>query len=236
MPLNETSWALIGVLTCALIIIPFSLRYGRNYWIPDELYSPARDVIRYKTTVFDSGFERKTKYMGPPTEENEQAWEDLYQDATAGISIIPIDQAAKLPNKTVPIQEAPGYYVVQLDVFHQLHCLNQLRLKIWGSNPVHSGVAVKSSTDNSTDSDPLGLQEMDHLDHCVDSIRQSLMCSSDISAIIWIWHEESQATRPLANSTHTCRDFEAVRQWALDRQAPEWDESIHVADPLKGEN
>ena len=37
--------------------------------------------------------------------------------------MIPMEQAAKLPVKTTPIPEAPGYYVVGLDVFHQLHCL-----------------------------------------------------------------------------------------------------------------
>lgn len=34
-----------------------------------------------------------------------------------------MSQAARLVNKTVPIPGEPGQYVVQLNVFHQLHCL-----------------------------------------------------------------------------------------------------------------
>jgi hypothetical protein len=40
---------------------------------------------------------------------------------------IPASVAAKLVNKTVPIPEdlgySSGYYLIGLDVFHQLHCL-----------------------------------------------------------------------------------------------------------------
>jgi hypothetical protein len=36
---------------------------------------------------------------------------------------IPKSEAALLPNKTYPIKNEPGYYIIQLDVFHQLHCL-----------------------------------------------------------------------------------------------------------------
>ena len=75
-----------------------------------------------------------------------------------------------------------------------------------------------------------GIHGIDHLDHCVDSIRQSLMCSSDISTVVWAWDESRQMTLPLANVTHTCRDFEAIRQWAGARQAPNWDRRI---DPSK---
>jgi len=32
-------------------------------------------------------------------------------------------EAILLPNKTYPIEDQPGYYIAELDVFHQLHCL-----------------------------------------------------------------------------------------------------------------
>ena len=42
--------------------------------------APARDVVRYETKVFQSGFgSNKSPYMGYPTKENRQRWEDLYQ-------------------------------------------------------------------------------------------------------------------------------------------------------------
>jgi Mycotoxin biosynthesis protein UstYa len=81
-------------------------------------------------------------YLGPPTNESDEAWEDLYNSAVTrippnplilisplgfGISAIPASEASKLPNATVEIKDAPGQYVVGLDVFHQLHCLNKFR-------------------------------------------------------------------------------------------------------------
>jgi hypothetical protein len=46
-----------------------------------------------------------------------------YAEDIVGISRIAMSDAARLSNKTVPIPDDPGQYVVSLDVFHQLHCL-----------------------------------------------------------------------------------------------------------------
>ena len=45
-----------------------------------------------------------------------------------GISEIPRSIAAKLTNKTYPLVGSGGNYIVELDVFHQLHCLVSLTL------------------------------------------------------------------------------------------------------------
>lgn len=45
---------------------------------------------------------------------------------TVGVSKIPEEQARKLANETLT---PPGTkeYLIELDIFHQLHCLNDLR-------------------------------------------------------------------------------------------------------------
>lgn len=40
---------------------------------------------------------------------------------------IPEHQARQLPNYTLGIPGMPGQYIIGLDVFHQLHCLNMFR-------------------------------------------------------------------------------------------------------------
>jgi hypothetical protein len=48
-----------------------------------------------------------------------------------GVSAVNPEAASKLPNKTMTLPNQPDRYVIQLDVFHQLHCLNNLRKALW---------------------------------------------------------------------------------------------------------
>ncbi|KAF9891375.1 hypothetical protein FE257_004231 [Aspergillus nanangensis] len=173
---------------------------------PNFYYSPAQHLVRYKTVAFESGFGRdKSAYSGYPNDENKKAWEDLYQYA---IVKVPRLEAAKLVNHTAPLPADPNYSVVGIDVFHQLHCLDYLRNLAWG---VDMGMDAQN--------EPEREQLNTRMDHCVNSIRQSLMCSADISTIQWNWVEKDQLYNPDLRTIHTCRDFEAIRDWAVENRA-----------------
>lgn len=55
-----------------------------------------------------------------------------------------------------------------------------------------------------------------HIDHCIDSIRQSLMCNADTSLITYDWLK-SNIMEPQLKTVHMCRDFGRLREWAFDR-------------------
>ena len=57
--------------------------------------------------------------------------------------------------------------------------------------------------------------------HCLDILRQQLMCTVDIGVLgqVW-WDKASPHALPDFNTRHTCRDFEQVRKWAEIHQAP----------------
>ena len=56
---------------------------------------------------------------------------------------IPKEQAALLPNHTSPIVGDPdGYYIAQIDVFHQLHCLASVLFLLFASRVVCSFAEV----------------------------------------------------------------------------------------------
>jgi hypothetical protein len=74
-----------------------------------------------------------------------------------------------------------------------------------------------------------------HLDHCSESLRQSLMCSSDVSTIHWVWSDKPHRWQADDRVVHTCRNFEAIRDWAFERTAGVVDFGTWVPDPLKGE-
>lgn len=98
--------------------------------------------------------------------------------------------------------------MVQLDVFHQIHCLNRLRKLLY---PQVYHTDISSGSEESADA-------LNHLEHCVESLRQSLQCSSDISTIYWQWSPKFQHMLGNPATTHTCRDFEHIREWAVQHK------------------
>jgi len=111
--------------------------------------APANEAIEYiKEFKFRPALFEKSPYMGFPTDETDRLWKDLYscelQQTCAwsgpaanacellpvGVSKITEQEARKLIHPTLAI---PGTkdYLVQLDVWHELHCLNDLRMLLY---------------------------------------------------------------------------------------------------------
>ncbi|KAK8094990.1 hypothetical protein PG997_001675 [Apiospora hydei] len=171
------------------------------------------DLIQYKNIVFTGGFgHERSPYQGPRRPRG------MPNGMTFGISRIPMDKASQLVNKTVPIPGEPGQYVIQLNVFHQLHCLNMLRKRLY------------SKTDYPPDHELMGIE---HLEHCYDALRQSLMCSADITPLPWRWVEQMQEAKEVAQVAHTCRDFDVIREWAKRNAVDHFDRKTYVPDPLQ---
>jgi hypothetical protein len=70
----------------------------------------------------------------------------------------------------------------------------------------------------------------DHTDHCINSLRESLTCSVDISPIIWTWDDERSKSLPRLEAVpHVCRNFEKIREWAQKHKLGSFfDDSVHV--------
>lgn len=140
------------------------------------------------------------------------------------MSRISKSSATQLANRTVPIPGDPGQYVISLNVFHQLHCSNQIRRRIYLS-PDEISVADSSTS-------PDSMLELSHIEHCIDNLRQSLMCSADVTPLSWIWvpgnEEEEIQAKVYAEVAHTCRDFDAIVEWAREHHLEEFDRFVKV--------
>ncbi|KAH8827706.1 hypothetical protein DL96DRAFT_1600027 [Flagelloscypha sp. PMI_526] len=172
--------------------------------------APAEDHLEYQVKVFPNVMDI-TPYRGV-SDDVDKAWKDLYKGT---FMRLPKDEAAKLPNRTWPIADEPGYYIAQFDVFHQLHCLNYLRQSLDREHYLKTH-------------DAEGLADH-HLRHCVDSIRESLMCSSDIASIVWQWDEEVHGVRGRTAVAHSCRNFDKLLEWT---QARGLDKMINLKEKL----
>lgn len=55
--------------------------------------------------------------------------------------------------------------------------------------------------------------------HCLDTVRQVLMCSVDTGVLGQVWYnKDSPEAFPDFKTTHTCKNYDAIRQWAKDHQ------------------
>lgn len=57
-----------------------------------------------------------------------------------------------------------------------------------------------------------------HDNHCVDLIRQALMCNADISPIRWEDNEKLGVPVPSAKTVHTCRKWDGIMAWAAEHK------------------
>ncbi|KAK3499427.1 uncharacterized protein B0T23DRAFT_424892 [Neurospora hispaniola] len=46
--------------------------------------------------------------------------------------------------------------------------------------------------------------------HCIENLRQTIMCKSNISTIPWIYTGRVHENFPSAKTTHVCRDFDKL--------------------------
>ncbi|KAF7981253.1 hypothetical protein HWV62_34129 [Athelia sp. TMB] len=143
-----------------------------------------------------------------------------------GISAIPKSAAALLPNRTEAYTGDEQHYIVELDVFHQLHCLNLIRKSIW---PEHYPEVQEARYT------PLeGGGAFDHVDHCLNAIRESLTCNADLTPVTWHWNERDQISKFDFDAIHTCVSWEAVHAWTAENTARiKFDSHHHVVDDLK---
>jgi len=148
-------------------------------------------------------------YFGIPSPEIDKAWWNLLYSSALDLEG---DDANTVKNET--FEEPLGHmWRTGLDVFHALHCLNQVRQALDGDYyPVH---------------DPPGVVRM-HREHCLDYIRQQLQCQADITPVILKWSKRVHMPIPqFSNAVHTCRNFDRIHAWSKERAAERYYETNH---------
>ena len=62
------------------------------------------------------------------------------------------------------------------------------------------------------------------LAHCLDILRQQLMCTVDVGVLGQVWYQppgKGPESFVDFNTVHKCRNFEDVRKWAEKNQLPD---------------
>ncbi|KAI1126438.1 hypothetical protein F5Y10DRAFT_293829 [Nemania abortiva] len=188
-----------------------------------SVYSPIIDDVdlSYRNIKFNNTLLYSNVYRDDPSSIVDEAWHQLgtrWNNMT-----VAKERALKtpIPPGSVRVQdEYGGGYMGMLEVFHQLHCLNLLR-KALVYNYDHY---LEQGEEEFYDGEPIIKL---HVGHCLDMIRQQLMCSADVGLVPFVWvdkrqwmpHEDTKPHRlPRFDNTHRCRDFDAIREWYLKNQ------------------
>lgn len=130
-------------------------------------------------------------------------WQNITFHSRNGLVSLPKTSVLSQGLELSGLPTYPDQTVLQVDLFHQLHCLERIRHDI---NNMAWLVEVDPIRD---DNEPYTV----HTLHCVDYLRQSLMCQADLTLVSTEKTLEFDRTPP-----RMCRDFEAVRQWVFDHK------------------
>lgn len=72
-------------------------------------------------------------------------------------------------------------------------------------------------------------EPFDHLDHCINNVREALMCNADLTPVVVQWDPATHWHYAHLDVVHTCKDWDAIQRWAVDHaMAQEADLSKHV--------
>ncbi|KAF8539136.1 hypothetical protein BDD12DRAFT_839327 [Trichophaea hybrida] len=169
------------------------------------------DAITYETRQLNGSFDYTSDFKGAPNANLDKAWESI----TNG-QIIRIQEGDfEMLNKTAASA-----------VFHQLHCLvSNANPHFVRSEPYNPQDMIRKFTyrEYYQDRDPMfhksNQQELvHHKDHCVDILRQFLMCTGDVGLITYHKLEGRKDPMPDFSTMHKCRKFDNIVNWVEEHR------------------
>ncbi|KAH8602871.1 hypothetical protein B0O99DRAFT_560560, partial [Bisporella sp. PMI_857] len=200
------------ILTFSLLLVHSSHQHaGMNSLLKaTSFYSPILDRLEIKAsvkqmnaTLFPSSHPSIARQK--PNPEADVIWREFELTRAIIISGEDVRRLGKDPETAAKFEDAYWHfgddaYIGQLDVFHQLHCLNVLRKLLY---PAYY---------NNT---PQRHPELyyAHYDHCVDVLYQNIICTTNTDLNTMNWMETQHHPFPDFSINHQCRDFGALVAW-----------------------
>ncbi|KAK7737033.1 hypothetical protein SLS53_006789 [Cytospora paraplurivora] len=199
---------------CSRTAKPSDLQVTRQF----SSYSPVAPTVSYETVRFNITPVTEGPFVGYGPDVDD-AWNSIANDM--GDQMISQDELDRLglPRNSLKVTDpATGKegYRAAVEVFHQLHCLNLLR------QYVYKEYYVNIYSDIQDEEEAL----KGHIDHCLEVIRINLMCTADIGIFTFREYPEYGFNEgdywPDLSTLHTCRNFDAIHDWAIDHTVS-WD-------------
>ncbi|KAF2186439.1 hypothetical protein K469DRAFT_663313 [Zopfia rhizophila CBS 207.26] len=174
---------------------------------PQLIYTPAKHAISYQTKRLFRHINHNV-FTGKPRPEYEEAWRKLVEPIAIKVSN---KELAKFGQNSIAFKDGSGY-VVELQVYHELHCIKQIRRHL------HLDYY------NVTLSDYDKQFEERHIDHCLEYWREQAICRGDTTLTAMLWNVSLPVSH--SYSDNECVDWEAIDTWARSRMVNMSDTSM----------
>ncbi|KAH7133107.1 hypothetical protein B0J13DRAFT_93554 [Dactylonectria estremocensis] len=201
---------LVSGLSGAWISFAF-LNLDQNCALHTTQWSPLLDDvdIKYEFKTFDGHFMEENIYRQNASAEVDAAWEALGVDYRAGVISYEDGLASGLDDSFVQRNEKyGGGFLVNVEGMHHLHCLNLVRKSLYFNYEHYKEMGTHAFENH----DAIFQR---HVTHCLDTIRQVLMCNVDTAVLGQVWaNKEEPLAFPDFNTRHMCKNYDAVRAWS----------------------
>ena len=174
--------------------------------IPIQAYSQPgiEDVLSADTlhySIYHPGPDAwlDSNYTGPPSHSSDTAWERL--QAVRGVAIT-LPQASSLDLPRSGLWAGNGTVATILGVQHNLHCIRVIRQILY---PAYYYPTENSEAEQKA--------RVAHAGHCLEAIRQSVMCTPDLTPRSVRWEDEERENIAMNPSGKMqCLDWESLQR------------------------
>ncbi|QIW99548.1 hypothetical protein AMS68_005066 [Peltaster fructicola] len=160
------SFALGAIFAWTVVAITYQWQLSTQKSSFKFAETDALPSIPYDTITFESD----PIYSERPNDDTDDAWNSLLPNGRGYVFVPESEQRGLLPGEAT--EYGPIYSVA---MFHQLHCLARLRKSHW---ILLDGVATG---DTGVARGFAGREAAQHIQHCFDYLRQSVMCAGDMT-------------------------------------------------------
>ncbi|SPN99265.1 uncharacterized protein DNG_02302 [Cephalotrichum gorgonifer] len=196
---------------CVLpVLYTLGYKHGSRQLPKVPTHAVSKDGFQLQLQHLDDAFEVKSlenmKFKGLPRPELNDAWNGLLEHMN--IRVHP-DEARQSSNfSSIQLNDGTGDFQGMPAVFHGLHCLKTIREYVFPE-------AYPDTWEQFKPPFPGGISR--HMDHCIENLRQAIMCQGDLALYTYEWLPEQDEPNIIAGMQHVCVDFNKVMDWARKR-------------------
>jgi len=141
-------------------------------------------------------------YVKAPSSPNDTSRDEMWASMNLDRIVVALDHEEArhlgLPKSTNFIWDDTKEYF-GINAYHQLHCLQSLYTTVLED---HRGIQPRT-------------QDYEHLVHCLDYLRQDVICVADDTLL---YHDPAAGRQPGEGVKRQCKDFSKLEEWAFDSE------------------